>query len=119
MPIKGEKVAGVLCSGSVPRTLLLTSEPLSSSFLLHLVRPPPRRAAQRAHCCPPGAPLHNEDGVPASLHRFKLGSFRTSLANACPFSPHLCTRHIRSRITVVCAECKRLKLKCDRRTPCS
>ncbi|KAI0942812.1 hypothetical protein AcV7_002119 [Taiwanofungus camphoratus] len=27
--------------------------------------------------------------------------------------------HIRSRITVVCAECKRLKLKCDRRTPCS
>ncbi|KAG5734816.1 hypothetical protein E4T56_gene763 [Termitomyces sp. T112] len=25
---------------------------------------------------------------------------------------------IRSRITVVCAECKRLKLKCDRRTPC-
>ncbi|KAH9829596.1 uncharacterized protein C8Q71DRAFT_689533, partial [Rhodofomes roseus] len=26
---------------------------------------------------------------------------------------------IRSRITVVCAECKRLKLKCDRRTPCS
>ncbi|KAI0059970.1 hypothetical protein BV25DRAFT_1918095 [Artomyces pyxidatus] len=26
--------------------------------------------------------------------------------------------HIRSRITVVCAECKRLKLKCDRRTPC-
>ncbi|KAG9094237.1 hypothetical protein FRC06_011018 [Ceratobasidium sp. 370] len=26
---------------------------------------------------------------------------------------------IRSRITVVCAECKRLKLKCDRRAPCS
>ncbi|KAH7337458.1 hypothetical protein B0J17DRAFT_718221 [Rhizoctonia solani] len=26
---------------------------------------------------------------------------------------------IRSRITVVCAECKRLKLKCDRRSPCS
>ncbi|THH18885.1 hypothetical protein EW146_g2173 [Bondarzewia mesenterica] len=26
--------------------------------------------------------------------------------------------HIRSRITVVCAECKRLKLKCDRRNPC-
>ncbi|EIN14591.1 hypothetical protein PUNSTDRAFT_81062, partial [Punctularia strigosozonata HHB-11173 SS5] len=26
---------------------------------------------------------------------------------------------IRSRLTVVCAECKRLKLKCDRRTPCS
>lgn len=26
---------------------------------------------------------------------------------------------IRSRVTVVCAECKRLKLKCDRRTPCS
>ncbi|KAI0046789.1 hypothetical protein FA95DRAFT_1606603 [Auriscalpium vulgare] len=26
--------------------------------------------------------------------------------------------HIRSRITVVCAECKRLKLKCDRRAPC-
>ncbi|KAF7342058.1 Fungal specific transcription [Mycena venus] len=25
---------------------------------------------------------------------------------------------VRSRITVVCAECKRLKLKCDRRTPC-
>ncbi|KAH7106830.1 hypothetical protein BKA62DRAFT_765406 [Auriculariales sp. MPI-PUGE-AT-0066] len=25
---------------------------------------------------------------------------------------------IRSRITVVCAECKRLKLKCDRRVPC-
>ncbi|KAF8647320.1 hypothetical protein AX16_006782 [Volvariella volvacea WC 439] len=25
---------------------------------------------------------------------------------------------IRSRITVVCAECKRLKLKCDRRNPC-
>ncbi|KDR77288.1 hypothetical protein GALMADRAFT_267440 [Galerina marginata CBS 339.88] len=25
---------------------------------------------------------------------------------------------IRSRITVVCAECKRLKLKCDRRAPC-
>ncbi|KZT28262.1 hypothetical protein NEOLEDRAFT_1109090 [Neolentinus lepideus HHB14362 ss-1] len=25
---------------------------------------------------------------------------------------------LRSRITVVCAECKRLKLKCDRRTPC-
>lgn len=25
---------------------------------------------------------------------------------------------IRSRVTVVCAECKRLKLKCDRRTPC-
>ncbi|KAI0088272.1 hypothetical protein BDY19DRAFT_950037 [Irpex rosettiformis] len=27
--------------------------------------------------------------------------------------------HMRSRVTVVCAECKRLKLKCDRRTPCS
>ncbi|KAJ7628643.1 hypothetical protein FB45DRAFT_748603, partial [Roridomyces roridus] len=26
---------------------------------------------------------------------------------------------VRSRITVVCAECKRLKLKCDRRTPCA
>lgn len=26
--------------------------------------------------------------------------------------------HIRSRITVVCAECKRLKLRCDRRNPC-
>ncbi|KIY67474.1 hypothetical protein CYLTODRAFT_397046 [Cylindrobasidium torrendii FP15055 ss-10] len=25
----------------------------------------------------------------------------------------------RSRVTVVCAECKRLKLKCDRRNPCS
>ncbi|KAJ7772886.1 hypothetical protein DFH07DRAFT_725967, partial [Mycena maculata] len=25
---------------------------------------------------------------------------------------------VRSRVTVVCAECKRLKLKCDRRTPC-
>ncbi|KAK0205329.1 hypothetical protein DFS33DRAFT_1453618 [Desarmillaria ectypa] len=25
---------------------------------------------------------------------------------------------VRSRITVVCAECKRLKLKCDRRNPC-
>ncbi|KAL4076759.1 hypothetical protein V8B97DRAFT_1496443 [Scleroderma yunnanense] len=25
---------------------------------------------------------------------------------------------LRSRVTVVCAECKRLKLKCDRRTPC-
>lgn len=25
---------------------------------------------------------------------------------------------IRSRITVVCAECKRLKLKCDRKNPC-
>ncbi|KAF7329927.1 Fungal specific transcription [Mycena kentingensis (nom. inval.)] len=25
---------------------------------------------------------------------------------------------IRSRITVVCAECKRLKLRCDRKTPC-
>ncbi|KAF9564094.1 hypothetical protein CPC08DRAFT_292792 [Agrocybe pediades] len=25
---------------------------------------------------------------------------------------------IRSRITVVCAECKRLKLKCDRKSPC-
>ncbi|KAF5348876.1 hypothetical protein D9756_009776 [Leucocoprinus leucothites] len=29
------------------------------------------------------------------------------------------TPQIRSRITVVCAECKRLKLKCDRRSPCS
>ncbi|KAG6841145.1 hypothetical protein C0991_001422 [Blastosporella zonata] len=28
------------------------------------------------------------------------------------------TPQVRSRITVVCAECKRLKLKCDRRTPC-
>ncbi|KAG8920965.1 hypothetical protein FRC02_000523 [Tulasnella sp. 418] len=26
---------------------------------------------------------------------------------------------VRSRVTVVCAECKRLKLKCDRRTPCA
>ncbi|KAF9788065.1 fungal-specific transcription factor domain-containing protein [Thelephora terrestris] len=26
--------------------------------------------------------------------------------------------HVRSRITVVCAECKRLKLRCDRRAPC-
>ncbi|CAK5263498.1 unnamed protein product, partial [Mycena citricolor] len=26
---------------------------------------------------------------------------------------------VRSRITVVCAECKRLKLKCDRKAPCS
>lgn len=25
---------------------------------------------------------------------------------------------VRSRVTVVCAECKRLKLKCDRRAPC-
>ncbi|KAJ7125369.1 hypothetical protein C8R44DRAFT_541457, partial [Mycena epipterygia] len=25
---------------------------------------------------------------------------------------------VRSRITVVCAECKRLKFKCDRRSPC-
>ncbi|KAF8892986.1 hypothetical protein BD779DRAFT_1428180, partial [Infundibulicybe gibba] len=31
--------------------------------------------------------------------------------------PHSSSQ-IRSRITVVCAECKRLKLKCDRRTPC-
>ncbi|OJA13254.1 hypothetical protein AZE42_11181 [Rhizopogon vesiculosus] len=27
-------------------------------------------------------------------------------------------RQVRSRVTVVCAECKRLKLKCDRRAPC-
>ncbi|KAJ7489057.1 hypothetical protein FB451DRAFT_980137, partial [Mycena latifolia] len=26
---------------------------------------------------------------------------------------------VRSHITGVCAECKRLKLKCDRRTPCA
>ncbi|KAJ6618694.1 hypothetical protein B0H10DRAFT_1732647, partial [Mycena sp. CBHHK59/15] len=26
---------------------------------------------------------------------------------------------VRSRVTVVCSECKRLKLKCDRRNPCA
>ncbi|KAK2460769.1 hypothetical protein APHAL10511_007239 [Amanita phalloides] len=31
---------------------------------------------------------------------------------------HPSAPQIRSRITVVCAECKRLKLKCDRRNPC-
>ncbi|KAJ7594251.1 hypothetical protein C8J56DRAFT_431833 [Mycena floridula] len=36
-----------------------------------------------------------------------------------PASPTNQPPQIRSRITVVCAECKRLKLKCDRRTPCS
>ncbi|KAJ7507337.1 hypothetical protein B0H11DRAFT_1705930, partial [Mycena galericulata] len=41
-----------------------------------------------------------------------------------PTTPALSTTHshppqVRSRITVVCAECKRLKLKCDRRTPCA
>ncbi|KAF9485712.1 hypothetical protein BDN70DRAFT_823502, partial [Pholiota conissans] len=33
-------------------------------------------------------------------------------------SPSSSGPQIRSRITVVCAECKRLKLKCDRRSPC-
>ncbi|KAG9121189.1 hypothetical protein FRC07_002961 [Ceratobasidium sp. 392] len=37
-----------------------------------------------------------------------------------PHEPHdKASAGIRSRITVVCAECKRLKLKCDRRAPCS
>ncbi|KAG8680905.1 hypothetical protein FRC08_015972, partial [Ceratobasidium sp. 394] len=37
-----------------------------------------------------------------------------------PHEPHdKAAAGIRSRITVVCAECKRLKLKCDRRAPCS
>ncbi|KAH7099249.1 hypothetical protein BKA62DRAFT_318508 [Auriculariales sp. MPI-PUGE-AT-0066] len=37
-----------------------------------------------------------------------------------PFAqPPLSNAAIRSRVTVVCTECKRLKLKCDRKAPCS
>ncbi|KAF8976579.1 hypothetical protein BDQ17DRAFT_1272160, partial [Cyathus striatus] len=43
----------------------------------------------------------------------------SSSSNPPPPLPTLSTGpQIRSRITVVCAECKRLKLKCDRRNPC-
>ncbi|EDR10652.1 uncharacterized protein LACBIDRAFT_317361 [Laccaria bicolor S238N-H82] len=41
-----------------------------------------------------------------------LSGHAANLANQ--FTPP----QIRSRITIVCAECKRLKLKCDRKTPC-
>ncbi|EJD06601.1 uncharacterized protein FOMMEDRAFT_17107 [Fomitiporia mediterranea MF3/22] len=35
-----------------------------------------------------------------------------------PAKSSVSTAGCRQRVTVVCAECKRLKLKCDRRTPC-
>ncbi|KZO94686.1 hypothetical protein CALVIDRAFT_565430 [Calocera viscosa TUFC12733] len=48
----------------------------------------------------------------SSSHRLDTASLGAALP-----STHQ-ANGIRSRITVVCAECKRLKLRCDRRTPC-
>lgn len=67
-----------------------------------------------------GASVYHNDTNSANLNGDAPGSHTPngqSSTSAAPKSSN--STHIRSRITVVCAECKRLKLKCDRRTPCS
>ncbi|KAF5384069.1 hypothetical protein D9615_003248 [Tricholomella constricta] len=62
-----------------------------------------------------GQPLHHEN------QNTVLGSTSTTTTmEEQPQQPAVpsAAPQIRARITVVCAECKRLKLKCDRRTPC-
>ncbi|KAI0342357.1 hypothetical protein BDW22DRAFT_186968 [Trametopsis cervina] len=62
------------------------------------------------------SPLYNSENVAGSSSDGHSGGQHGSQSAAHKYSNG---PHIRSRITVVCAECKRLKLKCDRRTPCS
>ncbi|KAH9947847.1 fungal-specific transcription factor domain-containing protein [Amylocystis lapponica] len=80
-----------------------------------------------------GTPVHDGDpsshstmipyphSSPPSSGQSALGHDQSMLGHAQASSQPKFSNgpHIRSRITVVCAECKRLKLKCDRRTPCS
>ncbi|KAG8906973.1 hypothetical protein FRB99_005615 [Tulasnella sp. 403] len=54
-----------------------------------------------------------EDSLSDSIDRSVSSPPTTSVTSASRPSTQ-----VRTRITVVCAECKRLKLKCDRRTPC-
>ncbi|KAF8153178.1 hypothetical protein B0H34DRAFT_861342 [Crassisporium funariophilum] len=59
------------------------------------------------------------DASPASIQPLQPNSSQPpSSANQQSASTSSTGPQIRSRITVVCAECKRLKLKCDRRAPC-